>query len=266
MKITDPEVIKNGEKDLITSVQEDLDLDTVRKILKERMAVATLASKGGQIVVHDNDIAFRLDFEVNMSGSLLFDRDGNFIDDQTDDAVTPEQPSTDEIDLDIDMDAALEDEDFGFPQPDDEPLEDTDTLDADLDEEEELSISLPDYGLEDETLDSETDAPQDGMPYKETASDTLSADDKLDAQDLDTGDDLNLDEDLGFDDALTLDEETDLDSAADQDADETPDQEPDQNQTLDPEDLADADAQDLDDDIDDLLKESREFWEQKKGS
>ncbi|MCP4718620.1 MAG: hypothetical protein GY860_04105, partial [Desulfobacteraceae bacterium] len=85
MKITDPQVIEEGEKDLIEAVREDLDLDAVRQILKERMAVSALSSRGGQIVVHNNKIAFRLDFDINLSGSLLFDRDGNYIDDPVDD-------------------------------------------------------------------------------------------------------------------------------------------------------------------------------------
>ncbi len=130
MKITDPEVIKSGEKDLIDSVQEDLDLGAVREILKERMAVAALASKGGQIVVHDNEIAFRLDFEVSLSGSLLFDRDGNFIDDKAQAPAAPETEAAsedfpeleEEISLtdgisedDLDLDDELREEAFSFP-------------------------------------------------------------------------------------------------------------------------------------------------------
>jgi hypothetical protein len=79
MKITDPQIIQNGEKKLIAAVQEHLDLETVKTILMDRIAEIPFESKGGQIVVHDNQIAFRLDFDLKLNGSLLFDRQGNYI-------------------------------------------------------------------------------------------------------------------------------------------------------------------------------------------
>lgn len=79
MKITDPQIIQTGEKKLIAAMQKHLDLETVKKILSERMAKTSFESKGGQIVVHENQIAFRLDFDLQLSGSLLFDRQGNYI-------------------------------------------------------------------------------------------------------------------------------------------------------------------------------------------
>ena len=79
MKITDPQIIQNGEKKLIVAVQEHLDLETVKTILMDRIAEIPFESKGGQIVVHDNQIAFRLDFDLKLNGSLLFDRQGNYI-------------------------------------------------------------------------------------------------------------------------------------------------------------------------------------------
>lgn len=36
MKITDPGIIKNGEKDLIELLKEDLDLDAVREIIQKK--------------------------------------------------------------------------------------------------------------------------------------------------------------------------------------------------------------------------------------
>ncbi len=249
MKITDPEVIKSGEKDLIDSVQDDLDLGAVREILKERMTVAALASKGGQIVVHDNEIAFRLDFEVSLSGSLLFDRDGNFIDEKAEASPAPEAEKDsgdfpeleDEVSLtdgisedDLDLDDDLREEAFSFPESDEAPSSDGEGPDADLSEsldddtEEELSIDLPDYDLDDD-LD----------------------DDLSDDMDLDQDDELEL-SDMDEDDNLLMDEDEDLELDAELE-DEAPFDE-------------DPDSQDLDDDINDILKESREFWEQKKDS
>ena len=122
MKITDPQVILDGEKDLIASVQRDLDLDAVRDLLKERLTVTAISPKGGQIVVHDNNVAFRLDYEINLNGSLLFDRQGNLLD-----------------------------EDEAKAQPDEEVQQGSD-LDNDL------SIDLPDYDQEDEAQPGQAQA------------------------------------------------------------------------------------------------------------
>ena len=111
MKITDPDVIKNGEKDLIDAIKEDLDLDAVKEILKHQIAQTVLSAKGGQIVVHDNQIAFRLDFDLNLSGSLMFDREGNHLPVRADDLIPPEPEDDASEDLELDdirIDEALE--------------------------------------------------------------------------------------------------------------------------------------------------------------
>ena len=207
MKITDPQVIKNGEKDLIASVQEDLDPETIKQILKERMAVATMAHTGGQIVVHDNEIAFRLDFEVNLNGSLLFDRDGNLIEEQLADESGKKTTDTDEVEPDMDLD----DLDDGL-----EGLEDiapAQNLTGDPEDDltaptDDLSIDLPEYDLEDDLEDDLV----------------VELDDKLDE----------------------LIDENNLNAEGPDDKNPPP--------------------KDLDDDINDILKESREFWEQKEDS
>ncbi len=93
MKITDPEIIKTGEKDLIDAVKEDLDWDALKDIIKEKVSRAALESKDGQIVVHNNQVAFKINFDLKMSGSLMFDREGNYIPEDGDlnDALLPEK-------------------------------------------------------------------------------------------------------------------------------------------------------------------------------
>ncbi|WDP85750.1 MAG: hypothetical protein HUN05_11915 [Desulfobacter sp.] len=232
MKITDPEVIKNGEKDLIDSVQKDLDLDAVRDILKERMAVAALGSKGGQIVIHDNQIAFRLDFEVNLSGSLLFDREGNFIDTPLGDPEAQDQDAQNQADLDMpdledlaeaDLEPNDDESEADFALPEMEDIDNDTALDEEMSPEgdlvDDISIDLPDYDLEDDDL------PGDGLEDDPDPELELEA----------------LEEEECLTENLEL--------------------EPEDNNGIDPE---DPKAQDLDDDINDILKESRDFWEQKK--
>lgn len=137
MKITDPDVIKNGEKDLIDAVKQDLDLDVIKQILEKKITAAAMSPKGGQIIVHNNEIAFRLDFDLNLTGSLMFDRQGNYIpetDDDTDlDDITSEEDA---------LDQELDTEDIDTDKIDPDTLED--------DAEDDLEINLPEYDLDDE--------------------------------------------------------------------------------------------------------------------
>jgi hypothetical protein len=222
MKITDPQVIENGEKDLITAVQEDLDLDAVKQILKDRMGASTLSSKGGQIVVHNNEIAFRLDFDINLSGSLLFDRKGNYIDTGEEELLEPARDPEMALE-EFDAQDALTDKGTNEPPYDGIPLVETgldetdpdeiDTAEPDLSDqnlEDNLSIGLPEYDLEDEP------------EYKMELTDQEEVDTQnLENESLEGND---------FADEAVLQEEM------------------------------------LDDDINGILKESREFWEQKKDS
>ena len=251
MKITDPQVIKQGEKDLINSVQEDLDLDAVREILKERMSVAALSSKGGQIVVHDNQIAFRLDFEINLSGSLVFDREGNFIDKAPDWETDPENQSDGMAPLIRER----------------QDLNDDDLVEGDLHLSEDDMDPGDVLDLEDEDLDGEeilgdpSDYSADGAPQ---GQDMADIDDELEL----AGEELAMegledeDEDFLDHDSIDLEEESLEDEDVEGDFQQIMDEEDDPFGDGD-DDLA---PQDLDDDINDILKESREFWEQKKES
>ena len=224
MKITDPQVIEDGEKDLIEAVQEDLDLDAVRQILKDRLEVSSLSSGGGQIVVHNNQIAFRMDFDIKLSGSLLFDREGNYIDDSGDDTKDDPilKPEMEPGGFDTPSDEASKDSLDELPLVE-TGLDETDLEQQDLDEE--VIINLPEYDLEDEPMDTLGDEPMDTL--EDEPMDTLE-DEPIDT----LGDDLeNLDL-----------ENLDL-----------------ENDPLTQEDM-------LDNDINDILKESREFWDQKKDS
>jgi len=118
MKITDPDVIKNGEKDLIQAVKDDLDLDIIKKIMQNKMNAESISSNGGEIVVHNNEIAFRLDLSIEISGSLMFDRQGNYISESDGEDVLPDEedvlpiddldPFTEEPDPETDLEQGSE--------------------------------------------------------------------------------------------------------------------------------------------------------------
>ncbi|WP_299977206.1 hypothetical protein [Desulfobacula sp.] len=104
MKITDPDIIKNGEKNLIEAVKDDIDPAVVKEVLKKKMAAAALSYKGGEIVVYNNKIAFRLDFDIHLSGSFMFDRQGSYIP-ESDETGNQESDNSD-----IEMDDILQDD------------------------------------------------------------------------------------------------------------------------------------------------------------
>ena len=231
MKVTDPDVIKNGEKDLIDAVLEDLDMDAVRQILKERMTLETLESAGGNIIVHNNDIAFKVNFQVRLDGSLLFDRQGNLID-----ALDLDEPDTEaSIQTETEEDHAIE------SLPDEE------------------DIRLVEEGLEDTILEetSETEADDDTLPPVSAPED--------EANEADLEDDLPDETEFSID-LPEYDLEEASESSPDSDLDDVPDitlpsddDLPEDSETL-------PEPEPATDDMDEILKESRDFWEQKNDS
>jgi len=227
MKITDPDVIKNGEKDLIDAVKDDLDLDTIKEIMKNQMNAKTLSSKGGEIVVHNNEIAFRLDFSIEISGSLMFDRQGNYI------------PESDEN---------IEPENLGSQDPD---------------LEEQLEIDLPDYDPDDDSDDDSDDKPDDDSDIEDIVQNDGDSEDE--ANESGKNDTLPIDDldpiadEPESDVNAELDPETDLEPESES---EIEDDELIPDNVID-DDVVDNDNID-DDDMNDILKESRDFWKLKK--
>lgn len=82
MKITDNEVIRSGEQELIDGITADLDWEAVEKLFMEQHQLPLgedVSYKKGDLVVHENKIAYLLEFEVKVPLSMLLDREGNCI-------------------------------------------------------------------------------------------------------------------------------------------------------------------------------------------
>ena len=82
MKITNSEVIKNGEKELIDTITGDLDWDKIENSFKDKHHLSIhddVEYKEGDLVVFDNQVAYKLDFDVKVPLSILIDRMGNFL-------------------------------------------------------------------------------------------------------------------------------------------------------------------------------------------
>ena len=82
MKITDSEIIKAGERELIDTIIGDLDWNAIEKVFKERHHLQIqddVEYRQGDIVVHNDTVAYKLDFDVKLTLSILLDRSGNYV-------------------------------------------------------------------------------------------------------------------------------------------------------------------------------------------
>ena len=82
MKITSDEIIRNGEQELIDAINADLDWEVMEDIFQKEHKLALgedVEYKKGNIVVHDNQVAYCLEFNVKVNLSILLDRQGSFI-------------------------------------------------------------------------------------------------------------------------------------------------------------------------------------------
>lgn len=82
MKLTDTQLIKAKEKELIRSITKDLDWRMIRNIFREKHQLElgdSVTYKRGDMTVRDNDIAYQLEFEVKVSLNVVLDRAGNYL-------------------------------------------------------------------------------------------------------------------------------------------------------------------------------------------
>ncbi len=82
MKITNSEIIKNGEQELIDAITADLDWGAIEEIfLKEHNLgiEEDIEYKSGDIIAVDNQIAYKLEFEVKVNLSVLLNRNGEYL-------------------------------------------------------------------------------------------------------------------------------------------------------------------------------------------
>jgi len=82
VKITDSEVIKNGEKELVDAISGDMDWVVVEKIFREKhnlLLKDDVEYKFGDLVAYNNKVAYELNFEVAVNFTVLVDRNGDYI-------------------------------------------------------------------------------------------------------------------------------------------------------------------------------------------
>ena len=82
MKITDENIIKNGEKELIDRIHGVVDWSSIKSIFKEKYCIKIQDDREyrqGDIVVYNDKVAYNLKFDVRATISIMFDRTGNYL-------------------------------------------------------------------------------------------------------------------------------------------------------------------------------------------
>ena len=82
MQITNHDVIKSGEQELIDAITADLDWGTIEEVFSQAHQLKiedNVEYKNGDIVVYNGQVAYKLEFDVNIVLSVLLDRKGNYL-------------------------------------------------------------------------------------------------------------------------------------------------------------------------------------------
>lgn len=79
MKLTNPESIQESEKEFIDTINAELDWDTIEQMLLDKHNFTVqddIEYKDGNLIVHNNEIAYKFEFEIKVPLSVIFNRNG----------------------------------------------------------------------------------------------------------------------------------------------------------------------------------------------
>lgn len=79
MKLTNPEIIQESEKEFIDTINAELDWEAIEKLLFEKHSFTLqeeIDYKDGDLVVYNDNIAYKFDFEIKVPLSVIFNRQG----------------------------------------------------------------------------------------------------------------------------------------------------------------------------------------------
>ena len=81
-KAIDPDMMDKAVVDMVENVKSNIPLDLVKAIYKHKHGIENIEKidfENGDLVTHNDRVAFKLDFKISHKFSLLIDRKGNFI-------------------------------------------------------------------------------------------------------------------------------------------------------------------------------------------
>lgn len=79
MKLTNPESIQESEKEFIDTINAELDWDVIEQMLLDKHNFEVqddIEYKDGNLIVYNNEIAYKFDFEIKVPLSVIFNRGG----------------------------------------------------------------------------------------------------------------------------------------------------------------------------------------------
>lgn len=79
MKLTNPESIQESEKEFIDTINAELDWEAIEKMLLEKHNFTLqeeIDYKEGDLIVYNDKIAYKFDFEIKVPLSVVFNREG----------------------------------------------------------------------------------------------------------------------------------------------------------------------------------------------
>jgi len=155
LKLTNSESIQESEKEFIDTINAELDWDAIEQLLLDRHGFSVQEDvdyKDGNLIVHNNEIAYKFDFEIKVPLSVIFNREGECLEMTT--------RSTDEI--------LLED----VSNQDKNPLDQKLDLDKDASDQEVLEKSLE--KIDSSPTDSSEEMPGMGLEKGSEIADMIS--------------------------------------------------------------------------------------------
>jgi len=79
LKLTNPESIQESEKEFIDTINAELDWDVIEQVLLDKHNFEVqddIEYKDGNLIVYNNEIAYKFDFQIKVPLSVIFNRSG----------------------------------------------------------------------------------------------------------------------------------------------------------------------------------------------
>jgi len=79
LKLTNPESIQESEKEFIDTINAELDWDVIEQMLVDKHNFEVqddIEYKDGNLIVYNNEIAYKFDFQIKVPLSVIFNRGG----------------------------------------------------------------------------------------------------------------------------------------------------------------------------------------------
>ena len=137
MKLTNPETIQESEKDFIDTINAELDWEAIEKMLLEKHSFTLqeeIEYKEGDLIVYNDQIAYKFDFEIKVPLSVIFNREGDCLE-----ISTVREDFEDEEIQDLDDIEKLED----IQAPEETEIEKTDSENIDQEEKTITASAQP---------------------------------------------------------------------------------------------------------------------------